>query len=676
MPMKYPLKKLYHGACYYPELWDDDVIKEDIRLMKETGINLVRIGEFWWSTIEPNPGEYRLGYITDLLDLFNENDIDVVMCTPTPTPPIWVTDGHPERLHVDASGQVMIHGSRQHICTNNREFRDLSYQIIDKIAEVVGNHPAVVLWQLDNEFKAHVSECFCECCKEQWHHWLEVEYGTIQNLNQTWRAQIWSEDYRRFDQVPTPSLNTPFLHHASLTTMYGTFHRRKIAEFATEQAEMIRKHSAVPITTNAGMGFAINNEWLFENLDMVGFDTYASTQHYHAFTINCDLWRGIKKTEPFWLLETSTSHGGAIDRQPVPHPNGYLVSEAVSNFALGGASFTYWLWRQQAVGCEIIHSAVLSAWGKPSVGYANVLAVEKARKEIESFMLSTKLNEAELAFTYSDVARLFMNTEPHKSRPNKYRTITTDLYKSILKTGIPRDLIPENMSFDGYKMLMTPFLMHVSADYLARAKQFVRAGGIWIVGPMTGGRTAVHTVTTDTALGSDLEEFAGVEALYTYPIEGTGTTGMAFGVEAPLSRWSTVFELKGAKAIGVTQGGITPEMPFITEHAVGKGKVIMVGSLPIEATGEQLWEALIEHYAIEAGIELKFKPTAGTLAIPRYDEEHQYLVLVNMDGKGGSIHLPQPTVDILAGKALDAGKIEIKPFAYRIIQLKNRRNRE
>ena len=669
--MKYQLKKLYHGACYYPELWDDEIIKEDIRLMKSTGINLVRVGEFWWSKIEPNQGEYNMKYITDLLDLFYEHDIDVVMCTPTPTPPIWVVHDDSRRLHVNSKGDVMIHGSRQHVCTNNVDFRELSYKIIDQIAKAVANHPAVVLWQLDNEFKCHISECFCETCKTQWHQWLAEKYQTVENLNKTWRTMIWSEDYRSFDQVPMPFENTPFLHHASLSTMYGTFHREKIAEFATEQAQAIRKHSNVPITTNAGMGFATNNELLFENLDMVAFDTYAERENFHAFTMNCDLWRGIKRTEPFWLLETSTSHTGALDRQSSPHQNGYLVSEAVSNFALGGASFTYWLWRQQASGCEINHAAVLSAWGKPSVGYVNVLEVEKARKEIEPFILKTDLNNAELAFTYSDVARLFMQTEPHKSKPNKYRTLTTDLYKSVLSSGIARDLIPEGMSLDGYKMLMTPFIPSITPSYLQRAKKFVEDGGIWIVGPMTGGRTEEHNVTTDTALGADLEEFAGVEALYTYPIEGTGTNGIAFDIEAPLTRWSTVFELKGAKAVGFTKGGVTPDMPFITEHAVGKGKVIMIGSLPTDETGDKMWETIIEHYAKDAGITLKLKPTAGTIAIPRYDNDNQYFVLINMDGLGGSITVDDEMFDVLSGQIIEKENVEIKPFSYRIIQIKN-----
>lgn len=666
----YQLKKLYHGACYYPELWDDEVIKEDIRLMKEIGINLVRIGEFWWSRIEPNQNEYNMKYITDLLDLFYEHDIDVVMCTPTPTPPIWVTHNHPKRLHVDSKGQTMMHGSRQHACTNNIDFRQLCYQITDKVAEAVADHPAVVLWQLDNEFKCHISECFCETCKDMWHQWLKDQYKTIENLNRTWRTMIWSENYQSFDQIPLPFENTPFLHHASLSTMYGTFHRKKIAEFATEQANAIRRRSNVPITTNAGMGFSTNNEWLFENLDMVGFDTYAERENFHAFTMICDLSRSIKRTEPFWLLETSTSHTGALERQSTPHQNGYLVSEAVSNFALGGASFTYWLWRQQASGCEINHSAVLSAWGKPSVGYVNVLEVEKARKEIESFILKTKLNSASLAITYSDVARLFMETEPHKSRPNKYRTLMTDLYKSVLKTGILRDLAPEDMHLDGYQMLMTPFLPNVTSAYLDRAKKFVEEGGVWIVGPMTGGRTEVHNVTTDTALGGDLEEFAGVEALYTYPIEGTGTSGIAFDIEAPLSKWSTVFKLKGAKAIGFTKGGVTPDMPFITQHTVGAGKVVMIGSLPIDEAGDKMWETLIEHYAQDAGITLKLKPTTGTIAIPRYDENNQYFVVVNMDGRGGSVTVLDEMVDVLSGQPIKAGTVDVKPFAYRIIQIK------
>lgn len=663
------MKKLYHGACYYPELWDEDTLQEDIRIMKETGINLVRIGEFWWSKIEPNPREYNLEYITNLLDLLAKNDIDVAMCTPTPTPPIWITDGHPERLHVDAKGQTMIHGSRQHICTNNESIRAESQKIIQVIAKAVGNHPAVVLWQLDNEFKCHVRECYCQQCKHLWHKWLEQKYQTIENLNQSWGTGVWSQRYQRFDQVPQPFETTPFLHNSSIITQYKCFHREKIAEFATEQATIIRKYSQAPITTNGGMGFGIDNELLFKDLDVVGFDTYAPQSMFYAFTMNCDIWRGIKKNRNFWLLETSASHTGALDRHANAHPNGYLVSEAVSLYALGGAAFTYWLWRQQAYGCEISHSAVISSWGKPGVGYQNVLAVEEARKEIEPFILKTQFSQGELAISYSDRARVFMETENHKK--NDYRGLMTHFYQAILKTGIHRDLIPENMELSGYKMLMTPLMYHLSDAYLERAKAFVEAGGIWIVGPVTGGRTEEHTITKDGALGKKLEALAGVEALYTYPIENTGATGKAFGIEAPLKLWSTVFKLEGAEAVGFTSGGVTPDMPFITEHKVGKGKVVMVGSMPSEAAGDRLWKVLVEHYASEAGIKRKANVSEGTIVAFRHDEKSSYLVAVNMDGQGGSLDLEVGCLDVLTGEKVEAGLLTIVPYGYRILQLQS-----
>jgi len=660
--MDFKLEKLYHGACFYPELWSEETLREDIRLMKETGINLVRVGEFWWSKIEPNEGEYNLAYITGLLDLFHEHGIDVAMCTPTPTPPIWVTDGHPERLHVNSKGERMIHGSRQHPCTNNEVYRAHCRNVIHKIAEAVGHHPAVVLWQLDNEFKCHIRECFCEGCKGQWHQWLEAKYGTIENLNEQWRTMIWSELYQNFGQVPQPSDNTPFLHHASMLTMYKMFHREKIAEFASEHADIIRQYSKAPITTNAGMGFGVDNELMFENLDMVGYDTYAERKNFHAFIMNNDIWRGIKKDRNFWLLETSTSHTGALERRSHIHANGYLVSEAVSCFALGSASFTYWLWRQQVSGCEINHSAVISAWGKPSVGYENVLKVEKARQEIEPFMTATDFSQGELAITYSDRARVFMETEPHKG--NDYRGLMTDLYRLVLKTGIHRDLIRENQELDGYKMLMTPFMFHVSEEYLERAKAFVEAGGIWLVGPITGGRTSQHTITTDAALGRELEAFAGVEGIFTYPIENSSAVGEAFGIKAPLSLWTTLFDLKDAEAVGRTRGGQTPDLPFITERQVGRGKVVMIGSLPTLESGEQMWEQIISHYANEAGITLKAEVSEGTVAIPRHDKDNRYWVVVNMDGEGGT--LEAKGTDVLTGKQQDSFLIE--PYGYKLIK--------
>jgi len=660
------MKKLYHGAAWYPELWDEDVLKQDIEMMKATGINVVRIGEFAWSVIEPEEGKYDLSLFVKVIGWLHENGIDTVMCTPTPTPPVWYSHQHPERMYVNEHGTVMGHGSRQHACTNHPEFRRKASAITEEIAKAVGRLPGLVAWQLDNEFKAHVAECMCETCLKLWHEWLEKRYGTVERLNEAWGTKIWSEYYFSFDQVPQPG-PTPFLHNSSLRTMYQRFSMEKIAEFADEQAAIIRKYSDAPITHNSSIAFHVDNELLFRNLDFASYDTYAPSDLYDAYLINCDLWRNMKRGRPYWIMETSPSCGGSLVSYGKPHPNGYLQAEAVAAYALGAEAFCYWLWRQQRAGSEQPHSSVISAWGKPTVAYRNVLKVEEARKELEPAILSTSLKQADVAITYSDVAKAFFKTEPHKGL--NHRGMITSFYSAFLKMGIHRDLIPEGADLTGYKILFTPFLPYVSEEFLERVTAFVHSGGIWVAGPLTGGRTEEHTIPTDAGLGAALEKLAGVETLYTYPMDKTGTKGRAFGVEAELSLWSAVFKPVEAEAVGVLVDGLSPGDAFITERRLGAGKVVLIGSTPIGEEGNKLWANLIEHYTAEAGVTVRTDATPGTVVAQRAGHGYELWIIVNMDGEGGSVTLPSKGVDVVSNEEISPGKLSVGRYEYRAIRL-------
>jgi beta-galactosidase len=657
-------RKLYHGAAYYPELWDRKLVAEDIRMMKDAGINVARIGEFAWSIMEPEEGRIDISFFVDIINELYANGIEAVMCTPTPTPPIWYTHGHPERMYVDQDGKVMGHGSRQHACTNNPYFRQKAAAITEHIARAAGALPGVIGWQLDNEFKAHVSECMCATCLVQWHQWLEARYGTIERLNEAWGTQIWSEYYHSFEQVPQPG-PAPFLHHSSLRTMYQQFSMEKMAEFADEQAAIIRRFSKAPITHNSSVAFHVDNERLFRNLDFASFDTYAEFRNSPAYLINCDLFRNFKPGRDFWIMETSPSYPASLESYGTPHPNGYLRAEAVAAYSLGAEAFCYWLWRQQRTGCEQPHGSVISAWGKPTIGYSNVLEVEEARRRLEPHLLATRPAQAEVAMTYSDRSKAFLKTEPH--RKLNHRGLVTSFYERLLRMGIHRDLIPEGADLAGYKLLFTPFIPYLSEEYIREAQAFVEQGGVWVVGPLSGGRTKEHTIPTDAALGA-LEALAGVETLYTFPMDGTDSIGRAFGYAAPLSMWSAVFRPAGAVPIGVIEGGITPGKAFMTEHKLGAGKIVMLGSMPQEEPGDQLLRALIDHYADEVGITLRTDVTPGTIVAPRLGDGYVLWVVTNMDGHGGRVTLPSEAQDVLTGEIIPSGLLEVGPFDYRAIR--------
>ncbi|MCY8067557.1 beta-galactosidase [Bacillus haynesii] len=654
--------KLYHGACFYPELWDEDVLDEDIRMMKRTGINVVRIGEFAWSRMEPEEGRIDVGFFAGVIRKLYDNKIETVMCTPTATPPIWLTHGHPERMHVNEKGETMGHGSRQHACTNHPHFRERARLIIKHIAKELGQLPGLIGWQLDNEFKCHVAECMCETCNTLWHKWLEDRYQTIARLNEAWGTGVWSETYQCFEQVPQPG-PTPFLHNSSLRTMYQLFSMDKISEFAREQAEVIRAYSDAPITHNSSVMFGVDHEDLFKGLDFASFDTYASQENSAAFLFNCDLWRNIKKGRPFWIMETSPSYSASLESYAMPHQNGYLKAEAVSSYALGGAAFCYWLWRQQRAGSEQPHGSVLSTWGEPDVGYEHVLEVERARREVEDIMLATAPLQAETAVVYSDRAKVFLKTEPHRGL--HYRTLITEFYDRLLKMGIHRDVILEGSPLDGYKLLFTPFIHYLPSSFIKKAEAFAQSGGIWIAGPLTGGRTEHHTIHTDCGLGP-LEKCSGVKTLFTFPMDERNSSGTAFGVKAPLSLWSAVFEAGGTKAVGMIEKGPASGKAFITEHKCGRGKIVMLGSMPAGEAGDIMMKKLISHYAEEAGVTQKTDATPGTVVAPRKGADGLVWVVINMDGNGGAVTLDGNGTDLLSDRPV-SGRVTLGPHEYRVI---------
>ena len=217
---------LYHGAAYYPELWDEQTLEKDIALMKRAGINMVRIGEFAWSMMEPNEDEFHFEFLFGIIDRLAHSGFGVILCTPTAAPPIWISYQHPERMYCDG-GTEISHGARQHVCTNNPYFRERTKILVDRLSKACENLPGVIGWQIDNEFKCNVAECYCEECTKQWHVWLEKKYKTVENLNRQWGTGVWSQTYQCFEQVPTPKRAT-FAHNPSLTTNYRLFSREKI----------------------------------------------------------------------------------------------------------------------------------------------------------------------------------------------------------------------------------------------------------------------------------------------------------------------------------------------------------------------------------------------------------------------------------------------------------------
>ncbi len=651
-PPRSSMKKLFHGACYYPELWPESDIDRDLAEMHKLGINLVRIGEFGWSKIEPDEGRIACDFFVKVMDRLHAAGIGVVFCTPTPTPPIWLTHGHPERCFVDSDGVVMSHGARQHASYENPAVRTACFRIVEAVAQSVGQHPALVAWQIDNELKCHVAEDFNPSAVEHWHGWLKERYQDIDRLNASWGTEIWSERYQDFEQVPAPR-KTPFLHNASLSTAYRVFSRESIAEFLGAQCAILRKHSSAPITHNFGLSFAIDFEKMCQPLDFASFDNYPSAKNWRAIVMDNDLFRAAKPGRAHWLMETSVSHNGWLGNHEPAHPPGFLLAEAVASYSLGSETVCYWLWRQQRTGCELPHSAIFSTWYKPSIGYAQVERVEEARKKLEPLLLRSRPAPAEIAITWSDLGRAMLQTEPlgaNRSHTVDFLHALTTWHHTLLDAGLPRDLRFEGASLDGIKLLITPMMPAARPEFLAQVEKFVRAGGVWLCAPVTGTRTEEHTVPTEGGLGA-VEALAGVETVFSYPVTGTDAMGELFGQTAPLAGWCPALrpthpdahvlgELK-TKLIG------TEKLAFVTERKLGAGSVVVLGAQPEGDPGLTQVRSLIAHCADQAQVKERYTSTRGTLVCGRiFDDGRRFSIVVNMDGAGGEATIDGKTTQL------------------------------
>ena len=67
------------GAAYYPEHWEKARWAQDIALMKDMGLNAVRMGEFGWSVIEKEEGNYDFSLYEEVIELLAESGISTIM---------------------------------------------------------------------------------------------------------------------------------------------------------------------------------------------------------------------------------------------------------------------------------------------------------------------------------------------------------------------------------------------------------------------------------------------------------------------------------------------------------------------------------------------------------------------------------------------------------------------
>ncbi len=495
------------GTCYYPEHWPREIWEEDAARMAAAGIRWVRIGEFAWSRLEPNPGEMRFDWLDDAIAVLGAAGLKVVLGTPTATPPRWMLSKHPDMLAVDAAGRPRGFGSRRHYDFSHQGYRAECARIVTRLAERYGANPHVAAWQTDNEYGCHdTALSWSNAAREAFRGWLRARYpgagndGDIDALNTAWGNVFWSMEYRDFDEIELPNL-TVTEPNPSHSLDFRRFSSDQVVAFNRLQAEIIRAHSPAPISHNyMGKVTEFDHFAVGADLDIATWDSYplgfledriiADPAYKRRFArqgdpdfqaFHHDLYRAVGRGR-WWVMEQQPGPVNWAPYNPAPLP-GMVRLWTWEAFAHGAEVVSYFRWRQAPRAQEQMHAGLL----RPDSAEAPALAeVREVAAELAAAG-DVAPAQAPVGILFDYDADWAWQVQPH-GRGLDYLWLVFAQYRALRGLGQSIDILPPTTrDFSGYRLVSVPGMMHMTDALKA---SLAASEAAVLLGPRTAARDA------------------------------------------------------------------------------------------------------------------------------------------------------------------------------------------
>jgi len=489
------------GVCYYPEHWPEEWWAEDARRMADIGLTWVRIGEFAWGRMEPEPGRYDLDWLDRAIAVLGAAGLRVVLGTPTATPPRWMMTRHPDIAPVDREGRVRGFGSRRHYCFSHQGYRQDCARIVGLLAERYGSNPHVAAWQTDNEYACHdTTLSYSAAARDAFRNWLAQKYQSPQALNRAWGNVFWSMDYAGFDEVELPNLTVTEANPAHWMD-FRRFSSDQVVSFNRLQTDIIRRHSPAPIAHNyMGRVTDFDHFGTGADLDIAAWDSYPLgflsdrlevTPEYKRMFIrqgdpdlqafHHDLYRAVGRGR-WWIMEQQPGPVNWAPYNPDPLP-GMARLWAWEAFAHGAEAVCYFRWRQAPFAQEQQHAGLLRPDSATAPAYDE--AAEVAREL--AAMPDVETTAAPVALVFDYASAWAWQTQP-QGRDFDYFRLVFAFYRGLRRLGLSVDILPpDTADLSAYKLVLAPGVATLSDAFKTA---LANHDGIAILGPRTNAKTA------------------------------------------------------------------------------------------------------------------------------------------------------------------------------------------
>ena len=485
--------RIWYGGDYNPDQWPEEVWDDDVRLMKKAGVNLVSVGIFSWAKIETSEGVYDFDWLDRIINKLGEAGIAVDLASATASPPMWLTQAHPEVLWKDYRGDVCQPGARQHWRPTSPVFREYALKLCRAMAEHYKGNPYVVAWHVSNEYGCHNRFDYSEDAERAFRKWCEERYGTIDAVNDAWGTAFWAQRMNDFTEIVPPRFigDGNFMNPGKLLDFKRFSSDALKAFYVAERDALAEITPDLPLTTNfmvSAAGSVLDYDDWGREVDFVSNDHYfiPGEAHLDELAFSASLVDGIARKDPWFLMEHSTS---AVNWRPVNYRKepGQLVRDSLAHVAMGADAVCYFQWRQSKAGAEKFHSAMVPHAGEDSAVFRDVCELGADLNTLaDNGLLGTKLAKSKVAVVFDYESEW---ASEHTATPTqKVHHVDEPLqwFRALADHGVTADVVPVRGAWDDYEMVVLPSVYLLSEETTRRVRDYVVGGGRLVVTYYTG----------------------------------------------------------------------------------------------------------------------------------------------------------------------------------------------
>lgn len=585
-------ERIWYGGDYNPDQWPEEVWDDDVRLMKKAGVNLVSVGIFSWAKIETSEGVYDFDWLDRIIDKLGEAGIAVDLASATASPPMWLTQAHPEVLWKDYRGDVCQPGARQHWRPTSPVFREYALKLCRAMAEHYKGNPYVVAWHVSNEYGCHNRFDYSEDAEHAFQQWCEERYGTIDAVNDAWGTAFWAQRMNDFSEIVPPRFigDGNFMNPGKLLDFKRFSSDALKAFYIAERDTLAEITPDLPLTTNfmvSASGSVLDYDDWGDEVDFVSNDHYfiPGEAHLDELAFSASLVDGIARKDPWFLMEHSTS---AVNWREINYRKepGQLVRDSLAHVAMGADAVCYFQWRQSKAGAEKFHSAMVPHAGEDSAVFRDVCELgADLNKLSDEGILGSRLAKSRVAVVFDYESE--WATE-HTATPTQHvHHVDEPLawFRALADQGVTADVVPVRGAWDDYEMVVLPSVYLLSEETTRRVRDYVVGGVRLVVTYYTGISDEKDHVWLGGYPGS-IRDVVGVRVEEFMPM-GDDFTGVPDRLG--LSNGAVAHDI--ADVIGSVDGTATvletfkddpwtgmDGAPAIVAHTFGEGRSVYVGA--------------------------------------------------------------------------------------------------